>query len=80
MGKGSQWIAASGEGGENNRFGSCKAHHVGISPQEDRGGAASEVGEVQSSEEGKVKDRDYPGTVVDLLFENPQSHSKNGCL
>jgi hypothetical protein len=24
------------------------------------------------SEEGRVKDRDYPGTVVDLLFENPQ--------
>jgi hypothetical protein len=35
MGEGSQWIEAS-----DDRFGSCKAHHVGISPQEDRGGTA----------------------------------------
>lgn len=26
-------------------IGSCKAHHVGISPQEDRGRAAGKVGE-----------------------------------
>ena len=77
-GEGPHYIA--GNSSENDGLGTCEAHHVGISPQEDRGGAASEVGEVQSSEEGKVKDRDYPGTVVDLLFENPQSHSKNGCL
>jgi hypothetical protein len=41
MGAGSQGIAASS--GENNR--SCETHHVCISPQEDRGGAAGEVGE-----------------------------------
>ena len=41
MGKGSEWIATS----ENNSLGSCEAHHVGISPQENCGGTAGEVGE-----------------------------------
>jgi hypothetical protein len=44
MGKCSERIAAS-EGSDG--FGSCKAHHVGICPQEDRGGTASKVGEGQ---------------------------------
>jgi hypothetical protein len=48
MGEGPGWIAAS-EGSDG--LGSCKAHHVGVSPEEDRDGAAGEVGEVQSSEE-----------------------------
>jgi hypothetical protein len=47
MGKGSEWIAAS----ENDGPGSCKAHNVGISPQEDRGGAAGTVGEGEGWEE-----------------------------
>jgi hypothetical protein len=52
MEKGSKGIAASG--GENC-FGSCEAHHVGIRPQEDRGGTAGTVGEGEGgSEEGGV--------------------------
>jgi tRNA(Arg) A34 adenosine deaminase TadA len=47
MGEGSEWIEASG----GNCFGSCQTHHVGISPQEDRGGAAGEVGEGEGGEE-----------------------------
>jgi hypothetical protein len=41
MGKCSEWIAAS-EGCD--ALGSRQAHHVGISPQEDRGGTAGTVG------------------------------------
>jgi hypothetical protein len=44
MGKAAEGIAANGRG-EDNGLGSGEAHHVGISPQEDRGGAAGEVGE-----------------------------------
>jgi hypothetical protein len=57
MGKGSEWIAASGGGSENNWLGSCKAHHVRISPQEDRVGTAGEMGEGEgAAEEGGVGD------------------------
>jgi hypothetical protein len=48
MGKGSKWIAASSE---NICFGFCEAHHVSISPQEDRGGTAAAVGEGEGCEE-----------------------------
>ena len=41
MGEGTEGIAPS----EKNWFGPCEAHHVGISPQEDRGGTKGEVGE-----------------------------------
>jgi hypothetical protein len=37
MGMGPEGIAASSGDSEDNGPGSCKAHHVGISPQEDRG-------------------------------------------
>lgn len=47
MGEGSKGVAA----GEGNCFGSSKAHHVGVSPQEDRSGTAGEVGEVESKAE-----------------------------
>jgi hypothetical protein len=47
---GSQGIAAS----RGNHFGTREAHHVGISPQEDRGGAAGKVGEGTGGEEGGV--------------------------
>ena len=43
MGKVSEWIEVS-RGSENNWLGTCEANHVGISPQEDRGRAAGEVG------------------------------------
>jgi len=53
MGEGAEGIAASSRGSENNGLGSCEAHHVGISPQEDCGGAAGEVGEdTGEAEEG----------------------------
>ena len=36
---------------DSDGFGSCQTHHVGIRPDEDRGGAAGEVGEVEGGEE-----------------------------
>jgi hypothetical protein len=51
MGKGSEGTEASSGESENNWLGSCKAHHVGIRPQEDRGGAAGTVGEGTGGEE-----------------------------
>jgi hypothetical protein len=50
MGEHSEGIAASSGGGKNNGLGSCQAHHVGISPQEDRGGTAGKVGEGEGCE------------------------------
>jgi hypothetical protein len=50
MGEGSEWIEASED---SDGLGSCKAHHVGVSPEKDRGGAAGEVGEGEGwKEEG----------------------------
>jgi len=51
MGKGSEGTEASSGESENNWLGSCKAHHVGGSPQEDRGGTAGAVGEGTGGEE-----------------------------
>jgi hypothetical protein len=51
MGKGSEGTEASSGESKNNWLGSCKAHHVGISPQEDRGGTAEEVGAGEGCEE-----------------------------
>jgi hypothetical protein len=45
MGKGSEGIPASDGDSENNELGSCKAHHVSGSPQEDRSISAGKVGE-----------------------------------
>jgi len=42
---GSNGIAASSRGIENNCLGTCEAHHVSISPEEDRRRSKSEVGE-----------------------------------
>jgi len=42
---------AANVGGENG-IGSCQAHLVSISPQEDRGGTKGKVGEVPGAEEG----------------------------
>jgi hypothetical protein len=48
LGKSAEWIAANdGSAG----LGSCKAHHVGVSPQEDRGGTAGAVGKGAGGEE-----------------------------
>jgi hypothetical protein len=48
VGKGSEGIEASRRGSENNWLGTCEAHHVSVGPEEDRGGAAGTLGEVQS--------------------------------
>jgi hypothetical protein len=55
MGEGEGGIAASSEGSENNWRFTHEAHNVDFSPQEDRGGAAGEMGEAESGEEGGVK-------------------------
>jgi hypothetical protein len=53
VGEDPKGIAASS--GENNWFDSCEAHHVTVSPQEDRGGTTEKVGEGEDgSEEGGV--------------------------
>jgi hypothetical protein len=49
MVKDSKGIAASDD--EKNCVRTRETHHVGISPQEDRGGAAGAVGEVEGGEE-----------------------------
>ncbi|MGA3107129.1 MAG: hypothetical protein ABSD53_21815 [Terriglobales bacterium] len=43
MGKATRWVQAN-VGGENNGYSESKAHHVGFSPQENRGGAEEKVG------------------------------------
>ena len=48
MGEGG--VEARSGGSENNWLGSCETHHVGIRPEEDRGGTAGEVGEGEGSE------------------------------
>jgi len=50
MGKEPKGIAA-----RSDRLNDCEAHHVGISPQEDRGGATGTVGEGEGGEEGAAK-------------------------
>jgi hypothetical protein len=57
MGESKKRIAANCDS-ENNRLGSCEAQHVSISPQEDRGGTAGKVGEVEGrTEEGRLEGR-----------------------
>jgi hypothetical protein len=50
MGKCSETVAANA-GGEVNGLGSCKANHVGISTEEDRGGTTGKVGEGEGAAE-----------------------------
>jgi hypothetical protein len=52
MGKGSERIAASSCDSENNGLGSCEAHHVSISPPEDRSFSKGTVGEVEGRKKG----------------------------
>jgi hypothetical protein len=55
MGEGEEGIAASSCDGKNNGLGSCKAHHVSSSPQEDRSVSTCAVGENKSSaEKGRI--------------------------
>jgi hypothetical protein len=56
MGKDSQRTGANGCGSETWCLGTCEAHDVGFSPQEDCGGAAEKVGEVEGgAEEGSLE-------------------------
>jgi hypothetical protein len=56
MGGYSQTVAI-GFGWKDTKFRSCQAHYVGISPEEDRCGTKSAVGEVPSAaEEGCLDD------------------------
>jgi hypothetical protein len=66
MGKGSKGIAGKSGGSDNNWLGNRKAHHVGISPQKDRGGTKSTVGKGECGEEDGVKNgaRIRPATSV----------------
>jgi len=55
MGERAETIAASSGGSENNQFRSCKAYHVGGSPEEDCRDTKSTVGEdTGAAEEGGV--------------------------
>jgi len=48
---------AESEMGKSERscsFGETQTHHVGISPQEDRGGTKKAVGEAEGRKEGRV--------------------------
>jgi hypothetical protein len=55
VGEDSKGIAASGRGGsENDGFSSCEAHHVSISPEEDRSGTTGTLGEVEGGEEVRM--------------------------
>jgi len=52
MREGPEGITANGVG--ENDWGSCAAHHVSFSSQEDRGVSEGKVGEGQAEEEGRV--------------------------
>ena len=58
MGKGSEGIAAGSCDCENDGLGCCEARHVSISPQENRGGTAGEVGKGEGpAKEGCLEER-----------------------
>ena len=54
MGKGSEGITASSSDSENNGLGSCEAHHVSGSPQEDCSVSTGKMGKDQAPKEGCV--------------------------
>ena len=51
MGKGWEGIAASSRSSESNGLGTCEAHDVGFSPEEDRGRSKSEMGTGEGGKE-----------------------------
>ncbi len=76
MGEGSKGIATSSRSSENNWLGICEAHHVDFSPEEDRGGAAGEVVEVEGGgEESGCLEAQGPAASVRQAF--PSSASRN---
>jgi hypothetical protein len=69
MGKRAETVAASSSCSENNGRDSCQAHHVGIFPQEDRGGTAGEVGEdTGAAEEGGLEPREPAAATTRQAF------------
>jgi hypothetical protein len=54
MGKGSKGITASSTDRDANGLGSCEAHHVSISSQEDCGISTGKVGKDQAAKEGCI--------------------------
>jgi hypothetical protein len=76
MGKGWEGIATSSRGSENNWLGTCEAHHVDFSPQEDRGGSAGKVGEGPGGEEGWLEVA-HPVTSAVIAFETADSRDSS---
>jgi hypothetical protein len=70
---GESWNRIAASSGENECFGSCEAHHVSISPEEDRRRRTPTLGEIQSGkEEGSLTygARLKPATsVAGFLFD-----------
>jgi hypothetical protein len=63
MGKGSEWVAANQA--RENTPGSCEAHDVSSSPQEDCSVSESAVGENKSAAEEGCLDRTSHLTLTD---------------
>jgi hypothetical protein len=72
MGKCSETVAAN-TGGEVNGIGSCQAHHVGISPEEDRSGTAGTVGEGEGGEEGGLEQTEPVASYAAVLRASSES-------
>jgi hypothetical protein len=77
VGKDPKGIAASGE---NNCVGSCEAHHVGSSTDEDCGGTAGKVGEVQGGEEESCLEPTQPITRIVLHSYSSEEYRQLCCL
>jgi hypothetical protein len=62
--------------GTSGGSGSSKAHHVGISPQEDRGSAAEKVGEVAGgAEEGGLRTGEPAARLRQALLSQQILHN-----
>ena len=77
MGEGSEGTRACSE---NKWLGSCKAHVVGISAEEDRGGTAEEVGEGQGWEEEGGLEPAEPITRIVLDSYLSEAYRQLCCL
>ena len=77
MGKGWEGIAASED---YDGLGSCQAHYVCVSPQEDRGGTKGAVGEGESCEEAGGLGPAEPITRIVLHNCPPEEYRQLCCL
>ena len=78
MGEGTRRVATNSSG-EGDGLGSCEAHNVGISPQEDRGGTAGKVGEGEGGEEGWLEPAE-PVTRIVLHSCSSENYRQLCCL